>query len=303
MSHDTDLERRRERNRLAQRRFRERHNSKNKSLDFELMSLDYSEDSLAFHQALQGGRTADIQPATSAIEAPDNDVEAVLALSINSRSQGALGTDLTKGPYHPFRLLPSSQPPGPDTTQYTEGNYSPGPMIQDTGSDVSNTPVSQLVLSPLVTSWLSPLHIAAKRGHDKIVALLLQHSPDCNEKDSDGTTPLIHAVRGGHQVVVTALLRGAARVAEADAEGRTPLHWAVMRQHSTILTLLLEACDNQLGAAVNAYNHNSQTPLSLAAESGFEEGVRILLRYGAQTSLKAIATGEATGGATDTLGS
>ncbi|KAI1361465.1 ankyrin repeat-containing domain protein [Xylaria arbuscula] len=282
MSHDTDLERRRERNRLAQRRFRERHNSKNKSLDFELMSLDYSEDSLAFHQALQGGRTADIQPATSAIEAPDNDVETVLALSINSRSQGALGTDLTKGPCHPFRLLPSSQPPGPDTTQYTEGNYSPGPMIQDTGSDVTNTPVSQLVLSPLVTSWLSPLHIAAKRGHDKIVALLLQHSPDCNEKDSDGTTPLIHAVRGGHQVVVTALLRGAARVAEADAE---------------------EACDNQLGTAVNAYNHNSQTPLSLAAESGFEEGVRILLRYGAQTSLKAIATGEATGGATGTLGS
>lgn len=34
--------------------------------------------------------------------------------------------------------------------------------------------------------WQSPLHIAAQKGHNRIVCVLLQHDIDCNESDSEG---------------------------------------------------------------------------------------------------------------------
>ncbi len=34
--------------------------------------------------------------------------------------------------------------------------------------------------------WLSPLHMAAQKGHDRIVRMLLEHNGDCNEGDSEG---------------------------------------------------------------------------------------------------------------------
>ncbi|CAG9953216.1 unnamed protein product [Clonostachys rosea f. rosea IK726] len=35
-------------------------------------------------------------------------------------------------------------------------------------------------------NWLSPLHMAAKKGSDRIISMLLRHKSDCNEPDSDG---------------------------------------------------------------------------------------------------------------------
>lgn len=135
------------------------------------------------------------------------------------------------------------------------------------------------------SSWMSPLHMAAYKGHDKIVKLLVKHTQDCNERDSDDKTPLIHAAIGGHEIVVTTLLQNAARVSETDVHGRSAIHWAVVHQHVTVLSLLLDHCPG-LTAAVNAYDDQDQTPLHIAIDIGFEEGVQTLLRYGADMCLR-----------------
>ncbi len=138
-----------------------------------------------------------------------------------------------------------------------------------------------------VGGWRSPLHIAAYKGHDRIVKLLVRHDGDCNEKDSDGTTPLIHAVKGGYEDVVSTLLQHAARVSETDALGRSSIHWAVFHQRGAIMNALLENCHG-LNAAVNTYDNNGQTPLHMAIDVGFEEGVQVLLRYGANMCLRSL---------------
>ncbi|KAK3685726.1 hypothetical protein B0T22DRAFT_538003 [Podospora appendiculata] len=128
----------------------------------------------------------------------------------------------------------------------------------------------------------SPLHIAAHKGHDKIVRLLVQHHPDCNDKDSDGATPLMLAVAGGYMDVVGTLLRHGARVADADAQARSSLHWAVLHRLHAILRALLDNCLG-LGEAVNAYDVHGRTPLHTTIDMGFEAAVDLLLRYGANT--------------------
>ncbi|KAF1987064.1 ankyrin, partial [Aulographum hederae CBS 113979] len=62
---------------------------------------------------------------------------------------------------------------------------------------------------------------------------------DCNERDSDGRTPLIHAVISGYDKVVELLLQHGARLSEIDRERRTAIHWAVLHRREGILRLLL----------------------------------------------------------------
>ncbi|CAJ2514332.1 Uu.00g024510.m01.CDS01 [Anthostomella pinea] len=159
-------------------------------------------------------------------------------------------------------------------------------LTTTTGPSCDATPASGSSRgeSSPVSGWLGPLHIAAHKGHDKILKLLIQHNPDCNEKDGSNLTPLIHAVIGGYEDVVNTLLQHAARVSEIDLQGRSSLHWAVVHRRDSILRLLLENCHG-LGAAVNAYDNHGKTPLHMAIDTGFEEGVQILLRYGADTGL------------------
>ncbi|KAK3313625.1 ankyrin repeat-containing domain protein, partial [Apodospora peruviana] len=87
----------------------------------------------------------------------------------------------------------------------------------------------------------TPLHIAAHKGHVKIVQLLVQQNPDGrNDKDSDGMTPLMLAVLGGHEDVASVLLLKGARVPDTDRQGRSSLHLAVEQGHESMLRLLLD---------------------------------------------------------------
>lgn len=94
--------------------------------------------------------------------------------------------------------------------------------------------------------WLTPLHSAATRGHDRIVRLLLQHRPEadfCNVRDSDGATPLAHAITRGYRDVVISLLAGGAclRDMAVGVNGRcSALHWAVLKRREMCLKILLE---------------------------------------------------------------
>lgn len=46
------------------------------------------------------------------------------------------------------------------------------------------------------------LHLAAYRGHKKVVRILLEKGADIYAKDKEGDTPLDAALMGGHQDVV-----------------------------------------------------------------------------------------------------
>lgn len=135
--------------------------------------------------------------------------------------------------------------------------------------------------------WLGPIHMAVKKGHDKILRLLIEKNQDCNEKDSDGTTPLMLAVVGGHEDVTETLLRHGARVAEVDRQRRSALHWAVIYRHEAVLKILLQHCVGDNAKTINGYDNSGRTPLHTAIDMEFVTGVEILLARGADVSCKA----------------
>ena len=139
--------------------------------------------------------------------------------------------------------------------------------------------------------WLSPLHIAAAKGHDRIARILLQHDIDCNEPDSDGLTPIMHAVIGGHEDVVQSLLLHGARIGTVDGQQQRPsaLHWAVLHQRENLLRILLNHCLEER-ALIDAYDDVGRTPLHIAIDIDFEAGVLMLLQFGADPQHKARKT-------------
>lgn len=141
------------------------------------------------------------------------------------------------------------------------------------------------------TGWASSLHIAAQKGHDRIVRVLLQHSTESNVNvpDSEGRTPLICATIGGHKDVVALLLADGALLSCVDHLHRSAIHWAVVHQRSSLLKLLLSHGQGEeqtpVRTVIDGYDLNGQTPLHLAIDQDFEDGVRLLLEYGANMNL------------------
>lgn len=151
--------------------------------------------------------------------------------------------------------------------------------------------------------WLGPLHLAASKGHDRIVQMLLKHRQPVDSPDSNGQTALMHAVQGGFEDVVRCLLDAGAAVDSVDKRGRTALHWAVMKRRRRLLARLLEygnvnSSGNTEGederrrmVSVDVYDDEGQTPLHRAIHSGFEAGVEVLLEFGADMACRARAPG------------
>ena len=98
------------------------------------------------------------------------------------------------------------------------------------------------VKNDLCSPRISPLHTAAKRGHVKIVRLLVEHDADCNIQDDDGQTPLIHATVGGYEEVAGLLLSYGASVQIADHRSRSALHWALMGRRDRLLRNFQSVC-------------------------------------------------------------
>ncbi|KAK6936479.1 Ankyrin repeat [Dillenia turbinata] len=86
----------------------------------------------------------------------------------------------------------------------------------------------------------SPLHFAASKGHNEIVALLLENGADVNSRNYCGQTALMQACRYGHWEVVQTLLLFRCNVTRADyLSGRTALHFAAVNGHVRCIRLVV----------------------------------------------------------------
>ena len=155
--------------------------------------------------------------------------------------------------------------------------------------------------------WTSLL-CAAERGHAAVVSLLLEKGADPNVRDEDGWTPLLSAADSGDEEVVSLLLEKGANPNCQDDEGRTAVELATEGGHVAVVRLLLanksfNASEIGYQALMNAisneditlvtllvdkgadpYYFREASPLTFAAELGYEEMVALFLRAEAESS-------------------
>ncbi|KAL2756555.1 hypothetical protein ACRALDRAFT_2026611 [Sodiomyces alcalophilus JCM 7366] len=130
----------------------------------------------------------------------------------------------------------------------------------------------------------TPLHHAALVGKPTVLRAILDvaTNSDVDIPDLEGCTPLHLAARNGHEVIVHVLLRHGADVRREEAFGETPLHEAARNGHVALVRLFVEGG----GAVVDAGNRDASTALHVAARRGHLEVVQVLLAAGANPATR-----------------
>ncbi|XP_023650187.1 transient receptor potential cation channel subfamily A member 1b isoform X1 [Paramormyrops kingsleyae] len=128
----------------------------------------------------------------------------------------------------------------------------------------------------------SALHFAAQYGRINTCHRLLEGMMDSrllNEGDQKGLTPLHLASRGGHAKVVELLLRKGA-LFHSDYTGWTCLHHAAAEGYTKTMNLLLGANLKLLDKP----DEDGNTALHVAAKEGHASAVKLLLNRGAKVT-------------------
>ena len=87
----------------------------------------------------------------------------------------------------------------------------------------------------------TPLHLAARRGNEEIVKVLLdQPSVAVDAKDDSGKTALHFACSEGHRKVCQILLNFGADIKAVSTDKTTPLHSAIFNGHSEVARMILK---------------------------------------------------------------
>ena len=135
----------------------------------------------------------------------------------------------------------------------------------------------------LTPSCASPLHLAAKNGHNAVVHALLEAGAAPGAADKLGLTALHRASERGHTDIVRALLDAKASAGAARDNGTTPMYLAARDGHAAIVTLLLEHGADADASMMPVRNAEAGiTPLYAAAGRGHAETASLLLAAGAQ---------------------
>uniref|UniRef100_A0A670ZDK1 Ankyrin 1 n=1 Tax=Pseudonaja textilis TaxID=8673 RepID=A0A670ZDK1_PSETE len=136
-------------------------------------------------------------------------------------------------------------------------------------------------IDAVTESGLTPLHVASFMGNLSIVKILLQRGASPNVSNVKVETPLHMAARAGHSEVAKYLLQNKAKVNATAKDDQTPLHCASRLGHCAMVKLLLES-----GADANLSTTAGHTPLHITAREGHLDCVCALLDKGAsQTAM------------------
>jgi ankyrin len=124
---------------------------------------------------------------------------------------------------------------------------------------------------------LTPLHCAARSGHDQVVELLISRNAPINAKTKNGLTALHMAAQGDHVEAARILLYHSPKlVDQTTCDFLTALHVAAHCGHVKIAKLLLDH-----KADVNSRALNGFTPLHIACKKNRIKVIELLIKHGA----------------------
>jgi hypothetical protein len=134
--------------------------------------------------------------------------------------------------------------------------------------------------------YSTALYNAAERGHENIVRLLLEKGADANYKGEQQKSALYVASRAGGEAVARLLLENGADADLPCGSHGTALHAACATGHGSIVRLLLEK-----GADLHAQCERHGSPLHAACSGGHEAVVMLLLTKGVDANIHSIPHG------------
>jgi ankyrin repeat protein len=172
----------------------------------------------------------------------------------------------------------------PDKDGHTALHFAPG---------TGNVALVQLLLGgganvrAQSTDGYTALHAAAVQREVRIVELLLAAGADVNARTKDNVTPLMSSVGSPYSdpSVSLALIRAGADVNVADREGRTALWIATTDSTPEVMEDLLKRHADP-NVQPTTLGPSGDTPLHMAAMNGLQGEVELLLRYGADPSIR-----------------
>lgn len=157
-----------------------------------------------------------------------------------------------------------------------------GPSLEPSSVSLSLTPVTPVNPGASILPHFSPLALACRYGHDKIVKLLIENGADPNISDEDGETPLHYCAKNGFANCMRLLLTmyGNENIPEKnlyriDTEIKdylyqwTPIFLAATEGNTYCIELLIEH-----GAKVVLTDTNGWTPLEHAVFRGHLEAAK-----------------------------
>ncbi len=122
---------------------------------------------------------------------------------------------------------------------------------------------------------LTPLNLAAYRGHAEIVEKLLDTGADPDIGDNENSRPIHNAAVGGNNGVIEVLLKHGLEIAVMDNNGMTALMFAISYSHFETANYLLDK-----GADTKLANNNGWTALHYAVQQEQAELAKRLIESG-----------------------
>src|SRR3989338_645174 len=143
---------------------------------------------------------------------------------------------------------------------------------------------------------VTPLFIACRNGHEKIVEALCNNGAAIDAGTPNNITPLIVSCQYGHASIVRFLVDNKADIEAVTRAGTCALSMACENGHKDIVEFLI-----QKGARIDVLRKNGMSALFAADGGGFDEIVRMLLKQGADPNTSVPLIAAASGGHIDTI--